>query len=209
MTLGSNNQNVSALGFCDLITNIHMHLLPVLFSFAFLFFFGNSFGQLPVTFTPGAPPTFTYAPHMIKFSKKEHFSAKKDYEIRVVLQNDSVIVDAGRFDTTMSRQTVTFKNRVITPNETKEIVFPIEEGDFLKGIPKDSCWLFKTTAGAINAYATSPQIDSKNIVAIQKLRGEIMPFSKELLMEWLKLDEYAVKLAEKGKYLEAIKKYNE
>ena len=154
---------------------------------------------------PNHPTNF----HYIKLSKKTRFKSKEEYEIRVLLQNDSVIIDAGKLDTIREKQTITFKNKVITPNETKEIVFPVDEDDFLKGIPKDSCWLFKTTSGAINAYAIFPQIDTKEIVAIQKLKGEIIPFSKELLIEWLKLDPKAVKLAEKDKYLEAIKVYNQ
>ena len=147
--------------------------------------------------------------YMIKLSKKKRFNPKDEYEIRILLQNDSVIMNAGKLETKDGKQTITFDSLVITPNETKEIVFPNEEGEYLKGIPKDTSWIFKTTTGIINAYAVTPSIDTKEIVAIQKLTGEIVPFSKELLIEWLKLDTKAVKLAEKDKYLEAIKLYNQ
>lgn len=147
--------------------------------------------------------------NMLKLSKKQRFNPKNEYEIRILLQNDSIIYTAGKLDTTTGKQTIFYDGRIITPKETKEIVFPIQEGEFLKGISKNDVWLFKTTAGTINAYATVPESDAKEIVAIQKLTGEIVPFSKELLIEWLKLDPKAVKLAEKDKYMEAIKMYNQ
>jgi hypothetical protein len=153
--------------------------------------------------------TGPYNMYMVKLSIKKPFNLKNKYEIRALLQNDSVIIDAGKLHKDGNTYIITYDSLKIKSTETKEIIFPIEEGEFLKGIPKDTCWIFKTASGTINAYAVTPNIDTKDIVAIQKLTGEIVPFSKELLIEWLKLDPKAVKLAEKDKYLDAIKLYNQ
>jgi hypothetical protein len=146
---------------------------------------------------------------MLKLSKKKRYNSKDKYEIRIVLQNDSVIVVSGKLDTAAGKKVLKYDDKIVTPGETKEIVFPVADDEALKGIPKDSCWLFKTTRGSINAYANTPDIDTKDIIALQKLSGGIVLFSKEILIEWLKLDPAAVKLAEKGKYIDAIKLYNQ
>jgi hypothetical protein len=184
---------------------------PFLPAFFFICLFSLS-DNINAQFQPSpGGKTWVYQPlYMIKLSKKKKFNPKSDYEIRVVLLNDSVIYTGAKLDTTSSgKKALKFNGKVITPAETKEIVFPIEEGEFLKGLPRDSCWIFKTTAGLINAYSATPETDNKNILALQKLSGEIFPFTKELLLEWLKSDPKAVKLAEKDKFVDAIKLYNQ
>lgn len=148
--------------------------------------------------------------YMIKFGKKpKKFNIKDSCYVSMVLPNDSVTTIYGKFDFTGGGQSIAIPGKSYTASQVKELHVAISEEESITGIYKDSCWLFKTTLGYISAYGKTPEKDAANIVAIQKSKGEIMPFSKELLKEWLKDNEKAVKLVEKGKYVEAIKLYNQ
>lgn len=148
--------------------------------------------------------------HMIKFvKKKKPFNIKDSTYVSMVLSNDSMRTIFGKFTMTDGQQSISGEGKSYTPSDVKELYVAVSEEESITGISKDTCWLFKTTLGYISGYGKTPEPGSKNIIAIQKSKGEIMPFSKELLMEWLKGNDKAIKLAEKGKYVEAIKLYNE
>lgn len=161
----------------------------------------------------GAPLGRDFAmPHlyMIKFGKKKKkFTIKDSCYVSMRLQNDSVMTIYGKFDMADGKQKYVVPGKSYTPSDVKELYVAVSEEESITGVSKDTCWLFKTTLGYISAYGKTPEMDAANITAIQKGKeGEIMPFSKELLMEWIKSNDKAVKLAEKGKYVEAIKLYN-
>jgi hypothetical protein len=180
---------------------------PCLFTLLFFLLYSPaSFSQVDQSTRNALNPNL----YMIKFGKKKKpFNIKDSTYVSMVLPNDSVRTIFGKFNMTDGKQSIAGEGKSYTPSDAKELYVAISEEQSITGISKDTCWLFKTTLGYISAYGKTPELDTKNIVAIQKSRGEIMPFSKELLMEWLKGNDKAVKLAEKGKYLEAIKLYNE
>lgn len=81
------------------------------------------------------------------------------------------------------------EGRKIHPLETDSIII-----NSLTGIPYDTLWLFKIIEGKITLYNTKPLWRSNEFTHIQKDGSEIARYSRDLLKEYLKDNEYAFSL---------------
>ena len=83
--------------------------------------------------------------------------------------------------------------------------------DIITGNPADSCWLFKTITGPVNAYSFLPETYNLHIgylKMIQKGNGEVVPLNEVNLKTLLADDKPAMQLVEDKRYFEAIQLYN-
>lgn len=91
--------------------------------------------------------------------------------------------------TTRNLTLINIEGRKIRPFETDSIII-----NSLTGIPYDSLWLFKIIDGKISAFNTRPLWRSSKFTHIQKDGSDIRIYSRELLKEYLKDNEYALSL---------------
>lgn len=137
------------------------------------------------------------------------------FDFTVVLKSDSVINFRSRVEAEDKKMFVLQKEkklkRKIFPNDTKEIYGYSSTWGRMKGIPADSCWLFKTYKGAINSYSTLPMKDQNAVIAIQHGDdGEIVALSKKALEAITGTeDEKIVKWLIKNKFGKVIDYYND
>jgi hypothetical protein len=137
------------------------------------------------------------------------------FHFTIILKNDSVITFRSRVEAEDKKMYVLQKakkvKRKIFPNDTKEVSGYSDTWGRLKGIPADSCWLFKINPGAINCYSTLPMRDITTTIAIQKGEdGEIVALSKKNLEAITGTeDEKIKKWLEKDKLTKVIQYYNE
>ncbi|HTD40036.1 MAG TPA: hypothetical protein VK671_05410 [Mucilaginibacter sp.] len=108
----------------------------------------------------------------------------------------------------------------IYPFQTKSLVCVLIPTDgfhkrpekHLYGQITDSCWMFKTITGHINAYSVTPNdlgpLDPSTIVGIQLNNGPILTCNSENLKAMVGQNTKALELIADKKYLRAIKKYN-
>lgn len=98
---------------------------------------------------------------------------------------------------------------VIYPSDTKSVFAKIGGGKWMKGIPADSCWLFKSDEGKINTFSFIPEQGTSLIVAIQKgANGPILQLTKSNLLAMVADDPRALELAEENRLIHAIVQYN-
>jgi hypothetical protein len=193
-----------------------------------------SFAQftIPVTTTMHTPygnvPHTYYVPSPSMYYGTAGTSISAKYEFFVVLKNDSVI--SGRARIELSKQqdnSITFKNKKekikLFPRDTKAIYrynitnateqraasYSITK-EKLEGIPANSCWLFKSYAGKINAYSFLAEPGLIYAIAIQEgEHGSIVPIAKENLKAIIGTEDYKLnKLIEKNNFIKAIEMYN-
>jgi hypothetical protein len=137
------------------------------------------------------------------------------FHFTVILKSDSVLTFRSRVEKEDINMYVLQKlkkqKRKIFPNDTKDIYGYSDIWGRVKGIPADSCWLFKTTTGAINCYSALPMIDITTAIAIQKGEdGQIVPLSKKNVEAITGTsDEKIRNWIEKGKLTKVIQYYNE
>lgn len=137
----------------------------------------------------------------------------KKYKFTVVLKNDSVVTIKKAIE--ISGRKHALKGKVkgvrfeITPDQTKEISRATGYGDKrMVGIPVDSCWMFLSIIGKINAYSFVPEPDSEFLIAIRKSDGPIVKLTEESLREMVEGNEEALKHVEKKRLKRAIDVYN-
>lgn len=135
------------------------------------------------------------------------------YYYTVVLLNDSSIDIYTRINISDSVNTVEYgkkQNKIVfTPKETKELYRYDKVGNKITGIPNDSCWLFLISAGKINTYSITSEVDNESTDFIQKgENGNFYTLTKEHLLDMVKDNEEALEKAKKGKLLKAISIYN-
>lgn len=189
-----------------------------IFQLAFIFLVTNlAVAQgfyTPQTFsTPyGNVTTYQYhhTPNYYYAGNTGPVSEKCDYKI--VLKNDSIIEVFAKININERVQFISFKRKkekfIIKPSDTKEIICS-SYSQPMKGIPTDSCWLFKSFSGAINAYSYLPEPETMFIVAVQKGKNEpIVPLTKDVLVEMVSDNPKALNKAENDKFVAAIKIYN-
>ena len=130
------------------------------------------------------------------YAKLDRFKTKKIRESTIGRTSESSIYDNQKGIKQLSRFThLNLEGRKICPFETDSIVI-----NSLTGIPYDSLWLFKIIDGTISAFNTSPSRKSKGFTHIQKEGSEICRYSRELLEEYLKDNEYALSLFTSYRY---------
>jgi hypothetical protein len=141
-------------------------------------------------------------------------TANPKFDFTVVLKSDSVITLRSRMEAEDKKmyvlQKVNKAKRKIFPNETKEVSGYSDSWGRMRGIPADSCWLFKIAKGPINCYSSLPMKDINTAIAIQKGEdGEIVALSKKNLEAITgSEDEKIKKWLEKEKFVKVIKYYN-
>lgn len=82
-------------------------------------------------------------------------------------------------------------DREIYPEQTKSL--ELLSYPYFKGISKDSIWLFATHEGEISVYSMFPEPKLKYADFIQKVDGEIIPYSKKALFEMIDKDPFGHK----------------
>jgi hypothetical protein len=194
-----------------------------LVSFLFVAFFVaayanvySQFGSMPMTTVVQTPygnvPITTYVPGpRFYYYGQGNISAK--YEFHIVLKNDSTIIERTRINLSKDEDnSLTVKHKrskhEVFPKDTKFVFRMTLEGKQIVGIPADSCWLFKSVLGKINAYSFLAEEGIQYVIAIQEGSGQIVPLTKENLLPMVATNPKALKLAEKDKLLRAITTFN-
>ena len=84
---------------------------------------------------------------------------------------------------------IDIEGRKLRPFETDSVII-----NSLAGISNDTVWLFKIIEGKISVYNTKPVRDSEFYTHVQKEGTGICAYTPDLLKEYLKDNEYALKL---------------
>lgn len=166
---------------------------------------------------------------MSMLNGNNNFNSTCDY---LVIMNDSskivvrskIYSDTAKHKTYLifvdkkySRKDTANRNKKIYVSQTQSIARYMgtrgSKEDWYKGIPVDSCWMFKTMSGSINAYSVFSQPDSFGyiappLMAIQKGDGPIVKLTPENLKPMVGQDADALENIQKKDYYKAIKKYN-
>ncbi len=172
--------------------------------------------MIPMTTTIKTPygnvPHTHYVGSMHNYYGQQNVSVR--YDFVVVLKNDSTFKTKTRINLTEDEDnSITVKRKGIKeqifPDDTRYISRVTSAGKVLKGIPADSCWLFKIIDGEINGYAFLAEEMDVYIIAIQGgSEGQILPLTKENLMPLILSDQKSVVLARKNKLRRAVIRYN-
>ena len=172
--------------------------------------------MIPITTTLKTPygnvPHTQYVGPMNYYYGQQNISAR--FEFTVVLKNDSSFKTKTRINLKDGEDnSITVKQdgtkEQIFPNDTKYISRITVQGKVLKGIPADSCWLFKAMDGEINGYGFLAEELDTYIIAIQD--GDdcpIVPLTKDNLMPLVMSDQKCVGLVRKNKLRRALARYN-
>jgi len=159
-----------------------------------------------------APEEFDFQVTMLDSTKKEITSAI--YTDTIAKAHFIVWIDKKY------KKSDTNRYKKIYSSQTRSLVCVLIPTDgfhkgpakYLPGKITDSCWMFKTITGRINAYSTVPNnlrpLDPSTIVGIQLDNGPILPFNELNLRGMVALDPKALELTSEKKYIRAIKKYN-
>ena len=139
----------------------------------------------------------------------------KRLDYTVVLKSGEIYKGKGKLHFYKGKYYIQFykgkKLRLFNPEDTKSISTIAEMGRKMIGMPafNDSCWLFKTFEGKINKYSVTPEWGTPFTAGIQKDRQkQPLKISKDNVIELVQDNPEALKKAEKGKLLDAIRLYN-
>jgi len=172
------------------------------------------FVSVPYTMsTPGGNVPMYHHVYLPTHYNNGNSNPKFDFE--VTLKNDSVVKFKSRILSENKKMYVLLKEnkskRKISPDDTKAIVSSSSDLGRIKGLPADSCWLFKMNKGAINCYSSVPMIDIYGTIAIQEgEKGTIIELTKENLQGITgNDDDKIVKWLKKNKLIKVIEYYNE
>ena len=106
----------------------------------------------------------------------------------------------------------TLRTQKILPAMTRSITkLTSGQNEIILGSPADSCWLFKSISGAVNAYSFLPETYDLHIgylKMIQKENNELLTLNEANLKTILADDPQAMALVDKKKYFEALQLYN-
>lgn len=136
----------------------------------------------------------------------------RKHNFTIVLLNDSSFEVKAKINIEDSINSIKWgkgeEQHTVVPSETKEIYRTGINGK-VRGIPRDSCWLFLVKKGKISTYSISSEMDNPLINYIQKGDdGEIFPLLAMNVEDMVSDNEKALALAKKGKLVRAIEKYN-
>lgn len=167
---------------------------------------GQNSLPLPIPLTPN------FGSVLVKAKAKQVFPHAK---LILRLQNDSVISYTAEFNTRLNPNVITVKDSndkpilVFKPGDTKSVVRKLPGGGTIKGIPADTCWLFKTIEGKIDAYSHLPVYSEENLIALKLGDGPIQRLNGENLSAIAPPDDkYMAKFIRQNKWVEAIRYYN-
>lgn len=141
--------------------------------------------------------------------------ASVKYTFTIELNSDSTLISKTRIDVSEKQHSLQVKTdtgkKTVFPSDTKQIYRLTTEGKMLTGQPADSCWLFKSVTGKINAYSHLAEEGYSYIIAVQDGdRAPILPLTKKNLEAMIGTPDEAriMKLIEKGKLVKALEMYN-
>jgi hypothetical protein len=137
------------------------------------------------------------------------------YQFEIVLYADSTLNTRAKIDFSDDHHSMKVKTEngkeILFPSGTKEIYRITSEGKRIKGVAADSCWLFKTVEGKINAYAFLPEGQYTYVTAIQDGDSSpIVPLTRKNLEAIIGnlADPKVIKLIETNKLIKAVQLYN-
>ena len=141
--------------------------------------------------------------------------ASVKYTFTIELDGDSTLTAKTRIDVSEKQHSMQVKTekgkKTVFPSGTKQIYRLTAEGKMLTGQPADSCWLFKSVSGKINAYSHLAEEGYTYIIAIQNGDGApIVPLTRKNLEAMIGTphEPRIMKLIEKGKLAKALEMYN-
>lgn len=179
--------------------------------FFFFLGFGLAHGQMPIMY-----PNYSFQPYIpFPMGPSKIKLVFKQAKLTVQLKNDSIETLVAEFDAKSKPNVVTVRNlngnpiRAIKPGDTKFVSRKLPGGGSMKGIPADSCWLFKVISGKVNAYSNVPVWTQEMIVAFQFEDGIISVINSQNLLEAMpRTDKNLLRFIRKGKWADAINYYN-
>jgi hypothetical protein len=157
------------------------------------------------TYVPG--PGYRYGNYQQQTSQK--------YKFTIVLKNDSAFTTKTKIDIAAKKHSIKVKLNGIKKNyfpaDTKQISRVASNNVTITGIPADTCWLFKSSGGAISTYSFVAELGMNNVIAIQKgSDGAILTLNKQNLQDMVgTTDPKLTALIERDKLIKAIRTYNE
>jgi hypothetical protein len=181
-------------------------------------------GFVPRTYSTSTP--YGMVPHIYYVPSPRYYygnpDVSKKHNFIITLANDSVIHTNTKINIESGGKTsVTIKHK----KKEKEIKYhPIDTKSIqcsfynaagkeiiLNGIPTDTCWLFKTLEGKINAFSFLAEPGLAFVIAIQQGNdGPILPLNKENLKAMIGEDnEKLNKLIKKNKLIKAVEYYDQ
>lgn len=160
----------------------------------------NPFSPILIALLLGAASAYAqYTPHspqhsymnMHNYNIKPKVSVK--YDFKVVMKNDSTFTAWVKIDIDEKKHFINVRGKggksKIYPDQTKWIVRKNRDGKIFKGVPTDSCWLFKCHDGMINCYSFVAESGLTSIIAIQAGEtGPIEPLTQENLSRMMATD---------------------
>jgi len=152
------------------------------------------------------------------------FPGNDQYDFTVNLKDGSVMIVHSRIYPDSVKHSdyllLVNKNLPKTDSNRKQKIYVTQTngisrvddyGITVKGLPNDSCWLFKMIDGKIKAYSFVSAMEDKSSVvlcAFQVGDGPLQNFSVAVLYPILKSDERAYKVFQNKRYFRAIELYN-
>jgi len=148
----------------------------------------------------------------MRFPNYSQGFVNRKHNFTIVLLNDSSFEVKAKINIEDSVNSIKWdkgeEHRTITPSETKEIYRSSIKGK-IRGVPRDSCWIFLVEKGKISTYSVSSDIENYPMINyIQKSDGDIVSLNSTSLENMVSDNEKALVLVKKGKFLKAIEKYN-
>lgn len=161
------------------------------------------------------------------WSKGLNYQINNKYEFKVMMKDSSVKVIKSKIyaDTVKHKSYLIYTNKDVKksdPNREQKIyadetvaisrIQPSYRGNYLvEGFGTDSCWLFKVVAGKINGYSHLSEVAELNesyLRAFQYGDNKVVKLDSAALDPIIKADPKAYKPFLKGKFYQAIDKYN-
>jgi hypothetical protein len=162
--------------------------------------------------TPYGPRTIQTGTYSPAYNYYNVGSSNRKHIFTVVFLNDSSVEVKTKINLNDSIHTLSWGKKgnetTVKPTDTKEI-YRMENGEIISGIPHDSCWLFVAKTGKIITYSITSELDMPLIKYMQsRADGPILLITKENVLELVKENEKAVRIAENGNLIRAIRVYN-
>lgn len=216
---------------------INKPAITILSAFLFIFCAKTSFAQYPGMAAVRQQQTMQLANQQMNsmmqmMMMRGVYSSNEEFDFQVTLKDSTtkVITSAIYTDTVIKKRFIvlvdkkfkksdTNRYKRIYPSQTLKltcVLIPKDEdnpGSYLNGIITDSCWMFKTISGHINAYSyviwnMQGPMDHAPIIGIQLNNGPIVAFTNANMTAMVGNNTKALELIADKKYLRAIKKFN-
>jgi hypothetical protein len=152
--------------------------------------YGNSTYKIPPTLVEKYSKHHLYTIHFIDSTTREIKAKVDEYK--------------GKYFLAIENAT---ESSAVQPKETQFITLKNERGDWLKGIPGDSSWIFKIPVGDINLYSLLPEDNPEFVINIQQGDGPVLPFNAANLSLMLDTADALQELIKRGEKDKALRQY--